>query len=57
MEGDIISMQQLFGYEVESVKNGMVQGRHKTNPVSLYCAEKLKRAGLQEAARNIFAKS
>lgn len=56
IEGDVISMQQLFVYEVESLKSGSIIGRHRTMPASLASAEKFRRHGTLEAVRNIFAK-
>lgn len=57
IEGEIISMQQLFVFEVEKIQaGGAIIGRHKTMPTSLASAEKFRRHGLLEVARNIFAK-
>lgn len=56
IEGDVISMQQLFVFEVETIKSGSIIGHHKVMPSSLASAEKFRRNGALEVARNIFAR-
>jgi pilus assembly protein CpaF len=56
MEGEIISMQDLFDFEIEDVKANQIIGRHRTMQVTLHSIDKMKRFGMHNAARLLFSR-
>lgn len=55
IEGDTISLQDLFHFEVRDMKNGVIDGDFVCSNANLRCRDKLRRVGLENEARRIFS--
>jgi len=55
VEGDVISTQDLFRFEVRELRGGRIKGEFVYTNVQLRSRDKLRRAGLEADARRIFA--
>lgn len=55
IEGDVISTQDLFRFEVLEQRGGQIKGEFVCTNAQLRSREKLRRAGLEAEARRIFA--
>jgi pilus assembly protein CpaF len=54
IEGDVISTQDLFHFEVVEQRGGQIKGEFVCANAQLRCRDKLRRAGLETEARRIF---
>lgn len=55
IEGETISTQDLFYFEIIDQKQGKLTGEFVCSNAQLRCRDKLRRAGLEEQARKIFS--
>jgi pilus assembly protein CpaF len=55
IEGDVISTQDLFHFEVLEQRGGQIKGEYVCANAQLRSRDKLRRAGLEAEARRIFA--